>query len=588
MDRFGDLRMTRMPNAPAKSHSPARRGVPTLAILLAALAVVSALVFQAFRAEQDQRATASRALREYAGFAAWEFASNIKEEMWLAMTELLRPAEQLEPRRPGATLPSPAMLIEQNRHLTRCKDCSTPIPASYYFRLDLNDSALTTVLGDGSGTREPDRLERQWLRDTITRHAVDVFRPNWRVATVVGVVDGRRLTVAYTVVRDTAGMAVAAYGVVSESNRFVAVFAAKLAEWELLPPALVKEAGTGHLVAIIVRDDQANVLYRSPWQFGNTYSAEYEQQKFVAGFTVEASLKPQVAGKLILGDSYRFPVLLTLLGITAGLVAIAFRQLRREAALARLRADFVSSVSHELRTPLAQIRMFAELLRMGWIRSDQEHTRSLDIIDQEARRLGHLVDKVLCFDRVERGENTLIAEPTDLASLVQEVLEAFAPLATARHVRVTVDLDDDVIAEVDRGAIRQVLINLLDNAVKYGPSGQTIAVGLERSGDGGWARIWVEDEGPGIPAAERTTIWEAFHRLERDSNSAVAGNGIGLALVRTLTLAHGGRVSVDDGARGGSRFVVEVPCAASSAAPPPVTAGANAYGELSSHLVTGR
>ena len=579
-----------MPNAPTQSHGPARRGVPTLAILLAALVVVSALVFQAFRAEQDQRATGSRALREYAGFAAWEFSSNIREEMWLAMTELLRPAEQLEPQQPGTRMPSPVMLVEQNRRLTRCTDCASEIPASYYFRLDLDDSALTTVLSEGDEARAPGRLERQWLRDTITRHAADVWRPNWRVATVVGVVDGRRLTVAYTVVRDTSGMAVAAYGVVSESNRFVAAFAAKLAQWELLPPALVKQVGAGHLVAITVRDDKGNVAYRSPWQFGNTYSARYEQQGFVSGFTVEASLRPEVAGRLILGNSYRFPVLLTLLAITAALVAVAFRQMHREAALARLRADFVSSVSHELRTPLAQIRMFAELLRMGWIRSEQEHTRSLDIIDQEARRLGHLVDKVLCFDRVDRGESTLITEPTLLAPLVEEVLEAFAPLAKARQVDLNVDLDDELIAEVDRGAIRQVLINLLDNAVKYGPNGQTITVALERGQDETCAQLWVEDEGPGIPAGERTRIWAPFHRLERDFNSAIAGSGIGLALVRTLTEAHGGRVQVQDGSRGGSRFVVEIPCAERSPDSTPAVASMDAatYAAPVGQLVTER
>jgi signal transduction histidine kinase len=586
--------MKRMPNALSHSSGRARRGVPTLAILLAALAVVSALVFQAFRAEQDQRATASRALREYAGFAAWEFASNMKEEMWLSMTELLRSAEQLESPPPGATLPSPAMLVVQNRHIEHCKDCSVPIPASYYFRLDLNDSALTTVLSDGSPAREPERLERSWLRDTITRHAIDVFKKNWRVATVVGEIDGRRLTVGYTIVRDTLGKPVAAYGVVSESKRFAAVFAANLAQWELLPPSLAKQAGAEHLVAITLHDEKGNALYRSPWQFGNQYSATYEQQGYVAGYTVEASLKPGVAGRLILGDSYRFPVLLALLVITAALVAIAFRQLRREAALARLRADFVSSVSHELRTPLAQIRMFAELLRMGWIRSTQEHARSLDIIDQEARRLGHLVDKVLCFDRVERGENTLMTEQTELAPLVREVLEAFAPLATARRVQVRVSLDDDVIADVDRGAIRQVLINLLDNAVKYGPTGQTISVGLDRGSDERSARIWVEDEGPGIPAAERERIWEPFHRLDRDANSAVAGSGIGLALVRNLTVAHGGRVFVASGTAGagGSRFTIEIPCTAPSylrpAQPVPISTGGATYRGADEPVVTGR
>ena len=551
--------MTRLPNVFARSAGRSRRGVPTLALLLAALVVVSALVFQAFRAEQDQRATASRALHEYAGFAAWEFASNMREEMMLAMTELLRPAEQLEPPQPGAALPSPAILVAQSHHIAKCKDCAEEIPASYYFRLDLNDTALTTIVGDSVG-RAPERLERQWLRDTIARHASEVFKPNWRVATVVGDVDGRRLTVAYTVVRDTLGRCAAAYGVVSESNRYVAAVAANLAKWDLLPPALTKQTGAGHLVAITVRDEKSNVLYRSPWQFGDRYSATYEQQKYAAGFTVEASLKPDVAGRLVLGDTYRFPVLLALLGITAALVAIAFRQLCREEALARLRADFVSSVSHELRTPLAQIRMFAELLRMGWIRSAQEHTRSLDIIDQEARRLGHLVDKVLCFDRVERGENTLITEHTQLAPLVREVLEAFAPLAAARHVAVRVSLDNDVTADVDRGAMRQVLINLLDNAVKYGPAGQTISVGLSRAVDDKSARIWVEDQGAGIPADERTKIWEPFHRLERDANSAIAGSGIGLALVRNLAVAHGGRVYVEDGATGGSRFTVEIPC----------------------------
>ena len=580
-----------MPNVPSRSSGRPRRGVPTLAILLAALAVVSALVFQAFRAEQDQRATASRALHEYAGFAAWEFASNMKEEMWLAMTELLRPAEQLDPPPPGADLPSPGILVAQARHIERCNDCAASIPASYYFRLDLNDSALTTVLSDASVAREPERLERSWLRDTITRHAMHVFKPNWRVATVVGEVDGRRLTASYTVVRDTLGRPVAAFGVVSESKRYVAAFAANVTKWELLPPSLAKQANDEHLVAITVRDEKNNLLYRSPWQFGDQYSAEYEQTKNVAGFTVEASLKPGVAGRLILGDSYRFPVLLALLVITAALVAIAFRQLRREAALARLRADFVSSVSHELRTPLAQIRMFAELLRMGWIRSTQEHTRSLDIIDQEARRLGHLVDKVLCFDRVERGENTLMTEQTELAPLVREVLEAFAPLANARQVQVSVTLDDEVIAEVDRGAMRQVLINLLDNAVKYGPSGQTISVGLERASDARSARLWVEDEGPGIPASERERIWEPFHRLDRDANSAIAGSGIGLALVRNLTMAHGGRVFVEEGVTGGSRFTIEIPCAAQPyaqmSAGIAVSGGGASYG-IEEQLVTRR
>jgi signal transduction histidine kinase len=96
--------------------------------------------------------------------------------------------------------------------------------------------------------------------------------------------------------------------------------------------------------------------------------------------------------------------------------------------------------------------------------------------------------------------------------------------------------------------------------VKYGPAGQTISVGLARTENDNCARLWVEDQGAGIPADERAKIWDPFHRLERDANSAIAGSGIGLALVRNLAVAHGGRVYVDEGATGGSRFTVEIPC----------------------------
>jgi signal transduction histidine kinase len=118
-----------------------------------------------------------------------------------------------------------------------------------------------------------------------------------------------------------------------------------------------------------------------------------------------------------------------------------------------------------------------------------------------------------------------MAEPTVLGALIREVLEAFAPLAKARRVSVRLQLDESVVATVDRGAMRQVLINVLDNAVKYGPAGQTITVGLEACGSEPWARITVDDEGP----------------------------------VRRLVAGHGGRVAVGTGLIGGARFIIELP-----------------------------
>jgi signal transduction histidine kinase len=125
-------------------------------------------------------------------------------------------------------------------------------------------------------------------------------------------------------------------------------------------------------------------------------------------------------------------------------------------------------------------------------------------------------------------------------------------------VRVTTSLDESIRCPVDAGALRQILLNLLDNAVKYGPVGQEVRVTLERAPDGKSARIVVEDEGPGIPKDRRERVWEPFYRLDRDAESAVAGSGIGLSVVRELAAQHGGSATIEDSLVG-ARIVVELP-----------------------------
>ena len=116
---------------------------------------------------------------------------------------------------------------------------------------------------------------------------------------------------------------------------------------------------------------------------------------------------------------------------------------------------------------------------------------------------------------------------------------------------------DDVEAPADDGSVRQVLLNLLDNAVKYGPRGQTISLGLALAGRR--ARLWVEDEGPGIPAADRARVWRPFVRLERDVDRQAAGSGIGLSLVREIVTRHRGTAAIESTPAGGTRVVVELP-----------------------------
>ena len=285
----------------------------------------------------------------------------------------------------------------------------------------------------------------------------------------------------------------------------------------------------------------------------STYEAHEKLSKDLGALTLAVALKPDAAGTLVIGGlpRERLTMVVGLLTLTVGLVGVALVQLRREAELSRLRSNFVSGVSHELRTPLAQIRMFTETLLLGRVRSETEGRRSLEIVAREAQRLAQLVENVLLFARGERRRPHITRSATAVAPLVTDVVESFGPLAAARHARVVTDLDHRVAANLDRGALRQMLLNILDNAVKYGPEGQTIAVALRMQGDR--LQLSVEDEGQGVAPRDAERIFDPFIRLAR-SEDATGGTGIGLAIVRQLAELHGGRAWVD-----GARFVVEIP-----------------------------
>jgi len=165
---------------------------------------------------------------------------------------------------------------------------------------------------------------------------------------------------------------------------------------------------------------------------------------------------------------------------------------------------------------------------------------------------------VLSFSRAEHDAQQVAARPVELATEVRSAVEAFAPLARARRATLRAEVEPGLRVRADSLALRQVLFNLFDNAVKYGPPGSTVTAGGAASGDG-TARLWVDDEGPGVPPAERERIFAPYYRMQRDSETAVGGSGIGLAVVRELVALHGGRAWVEDAPSGGARVVVELP-----------------------------
>ncbi len=336
----------------------------------------------------------------------------------------------------------------------------------------------------------------------------------------------------------------------------------------LLPASLGDGELTNDLLFLRLSDDTGKVLYTSgAWPgpllatetpMGDAYSGVFE------GLKLTVCIDPEAAPRLVIGGlpRSRLPVLLSLLLLTIGLLGAAVWQMRRERALARMRSEFVARVSHELRTPLTQIRMFAETLLLGRTRTAEEHRRSVEIIDQEARRLSHLVENILQFSRGERGTTHLAPRPLELAPLLRELAEKFQPVARTRQVRIATSLEDGATVLADDEAVTQVILNLLDNAVKYGPAGQEVRLGLERAGRA--VRVTVEDEGPGVPERDRERIWARWQRLDRDERRAISGTGIGLTVVRDLVSLHGGRAWVEASERGGARFVVELPLTASA------------------------
>ncbi len=513
------------------------RGIPAAALLLIALALTGLLALQAATTERYQRAQAERVLRDYARFAAESYALRAAQRLYYAFGPALEAVSRA--RRASRGLPRPAALAAGQTE-----------PAGAV----LQAASAAFVLEPGAAPRlggVADPGLAAWIADTVAVESAR-YGQGWGFGVVTRAFGGAIRLLVYRLERPSR----AAVGFLVTPEALQPSLAAA-AGVPLLPEALAGGIAPESLGVVIVRAGDS-VLFRSTAASASRFAGRAGFGDYFGGLAVEVALREASAGRLIIGGlpRSRLPLIFALFGLSVALFGAALAQLRRERDLARLRADFVSGVSHELRTPLAQVRMFAETLLLGRVRSEDERKRSLEIVDQEARRLSHLVENLLHFSRTERAGLRLLPERASLAPLLGDIVEAFRPLAASRRVTIRVESAGDVVAPVDAGAFRQVLLNLLDNAVKYGPEGQVVRVRLT-AGDGE-ARVAVEDEGPGVPPGERELVFRRFVRLERDRGSAVAGTGIGLSVVRELVTHHGGRVWIEDAAAG-ARVVIALP-----------------------------
>ncbi|MEK6791149.1 MAG: ATP-binding protein [Deltaproteobacteria bacterium] len=231
-----------------------------------------------------------------------------------------------------------------------------------------------------------------------------------------------------------------------------------------------------------------------------------------------------------------------------------FQDITEEKRVETIKRDFVANVSHELRTPLASIKGYSETLLDGGIDEKETQKEFLRIIDRHATRMSRLIDDLLILSRLESHQMRIVYAPVDLKELIANVAQGFQKLSGDKGISVSVDIPDSVPkVSADRDRIEQVIVNLLDNAIKYTGTGGRVVVSAAADGSS-WVRVDVSDTGLGIPAADIPRIFERFYRADKARSRELGGTGLGLAIVKHIIVAHNGRLGVESTPGKGSTF----------------------------------
>ncbi len=239
---------------------------------------------------------------------------------------------------------------------------------------------------------------------------------------------------------------------------------------------------------------------------------------------------------------------------------IVLNDITRLKRLERVRKDFVANVSHELRTPITLIKGFAETLE--GVDDPAEARRFLGIVKRHADRMAAIVDDLLSLAKLESPERgRLETAPVEAGLVLRRAVESLGGRPAAKGVTLLVEPEAGLVVDANEGLLEQALVNLLDNAVKYGPPGGEIRLEATRTigADGEYARFTVTDRGPGIPSKDIDRLFERFYRVDRARSRELGGTGLGLAIVRHIAMAHGGDAAVESREGFGSSFSIRIP-----------------------------
>jgi len=529
-------------------------------VLFAAVGLSFGLALQGYFAARSHRQTTEAVLRDYAHVAAGEYARTATVEL----SRFFDVAFDEVPRRARGDLPDLDEVDRELEDVVRVLDCYCPgfLEPVAILRVLLPGERL-----DVQGGPISESTVAAIVAQAREQHALDPSGRYGLLHVDPGVADGAS-AIAYASVSGEGGAMAAVYAILLDGTALRDVAAYWQATSELLPSALAKGLPTDSLLSVTLARPDGTPVFQSSMVYEQLYAAADTMSPALGSMVASVAIRPQAAASLVIGGlpTSRLPMSLALVALTLAVGAVGLLQIRRYEQLSRLREDFVSSVSHELRTPLTQIRMLGELLSDDKLRAESERSRALQIIRRESTRLTQLVENILQFSRIRAAPpGPVELRDVDLDDAVREVIASFQPIAEAAGATVLAQPAPGLAVRGQREGVRRILMNLLDNAIKYGPAGQVVQV--RAAAENGSVRLVVEDQGPGVPETERQRIWDPYWRLPRDLDGQMPGSGMGLAVVRSLTEQYGGSAWVESsGTAPGSRFVVELPRASAAVA----------------------
>jgi len=240
---------------------------------------------------------------------------------------------------------------------------------------------------------------------------------------------------------------------------------------------------------------------------------------------------------------------------TKGALGVFF-DITRTQRLELVRQEFLSNVSHELRTPLTAILAFVETLENGALEDKESSQRFLAIIRKNASRMHGLIDDILELTSIEGGNVQLRTAPVELNPLANDVISSLTAKAASHGVKLINEIPADVIVRADARRLEQMLLNLLDNGIKFGREGGTVKISYRSEAR---HEITVEDNGDGIPAQHLERLFERFYRVDRARSRDMGGTGLGLAIVKHLALLHSGEITVNSEIGKGTAFTLHLP-----------------------------